>query len=63
MSVSGHGVGLGDDDHQVGGVEALEVVRGAGGESNGEGLVVDLVPGGPEDAAPQAVLRRGRGRS
>ena len=58
----GDGVGLGDDDHQVGGVEALEVVRGAGGESDGEGLVVDLVPGGPEDAAPQAVCGVGVGR-
>ena len=57
----GHGVGLGDDHHQVGGVEALEVVRGACGESDGEGLVVDLIPGGPEDAAPQAVRGVGVG--
>ena len=49
------GVGLRDDDHQVGGVESLEIVRRAGGEADGEGLVVDLIPGGPEDAAPQAV--------
>ena len=29
---------------------------------DGEGLVVDLVPGGPEDAAPQAVCGVGVGR-
>ena len=33
-------LGLGDDDEEVGGVEALEVVLGVGGEGDGEALLV-----------------------
>ena len=49
------GVGLCEDDHQVGGVEALEVVGGVRGESQGEGLLVELVPRGAEHPPAEAV--------
>ena len=40
--VLGHGVGLGDDDEELGGVEALEVVGAVGGEADGVAVVGDV---------------------
>ena len=50
--VLGDGVGLRDDDEELWGVEALEVVRFVGGEADGEPVVVD-VPVGAADASAQ----------
>ena len=47
-------LGLGDDDEEVGGVEALDVVVGVGGEGDREAVVVDDVLG-PGDLAGECV--------